>query len=175
MPSFKLVLVGDGGTGALPDHRTIGTACMRFHDMLGFFPACVGRLSCRVVYISCHGLVTGRALHRPSKHVWITPRLQSAKDICIRSTHSCRFISGKTTFVKRHLTGDFEKKYERTLLVAMQSCRFSLQSQLCLNLCLWRCSHHWCGGSSAGLHHQPWAHQILLLGHSRSGEIRWTA
>lgn len=26
------------------------------------------------------------------------------------------FYAGKTTFVKRHLTGEFEKKYERKLL-----------------------------------------------------------
>lgn len=32
--------------------------------------------------------------------------------------------AGKTTFVKRHLTGDFEKKYERAFRRRAQSCRF---------------------------------------------------
>jgi hypothetical protein len=31
----------------------------------------------------------------------------------IVSDHSSLLFAGKTTFVKRHLTGEFEKKYER--------------------------------------------------------------
>ncbi len=35
--------------------------------------------------------------------------------VIIKRMHtSTSIISGKTTFVKRHLTGEFEKKYERT-------------------------------------------------------------
>lgn len=29
------------------------------------------------------------------------------------------FFAGKTTFVKRHLTGEFEKKYERMCLLGV--------------------------------------------------------
>ena len=64
VPSFKLVLVGDGGTGALPDHRTIGTACMRLNSILCIIPVCVAHLSCLVVSINCHALVAARALHQ---------------------------------------------------------------------------------------------------------------
>ena len=34
-------------------------------------------------------------------------------------------ITGKTTFVKRHLTGEFEKKYERKLKLLCLSERIS--------------------------------------------------
>ena len=34
---------------------------------------------------------------------------------CTRLNNSGPFLSGKTTFVKRHLTGEFEKKYVATL------------------------------------------------------------
>ena len=72
VPSFKLVLVGDGGTGALPDHTPIGTAGMRLSCILCMIHACDARLSRRAVYLNCHGCVAVRALHRPSKQVRIS-------------------------------------------------------------------------------------------------------
>ncbi len=32
--------------------------------------------------------------------------------------HSMVYFAGKTTYVKRHLTGEFEKKYERKYLLS---------------------------------------------------------
>ena len=46
---------------------------------------------------------------------------------CVRDVDTCIVVkapssnTGKTTFVKRHLTGDFEKKYERTCLIQLPS------------------------------------------------------
>ena len=43
--------------------------------------------------------------------------------------------AGKTTFVKRHLTGEFEKKYERVwplLLHPRSACYFAKSLTLCL-------------------------------------------
>ena len=77
MPSFKLILVGDGGTGALslpPNQRSAGLS----------FPA--------------SGV-------RPRLWVVLTALLLP-------------FFAGKTTFVKRHRTGEFEKKYERACCAA---------------------------------------------------------
>ena len=70
--------------------------------------------------------------------------------------------TGKTTFVKRHLTGEFEKKYVATLGVevglsyvkVVQSSKRSLL------------------GSSSGVPHQQGRHQIQRLGHRRPGEVR---
>jgi hypothetical protein len=45
------------------------------------------------------------------------------------SKHSYLFLVGKTTFVKRHLTGEFEKKYEREYLSS-----FRYVSHVCRNL-----------------------------------------
>ena len=46
---------------------------------------------------------------------------------------------GKTTLVKRHLHGDFEKKYVATLGVEVHSLRFNTnQGNICLNI--WDCA-----------------------------------
>jgi len=81
-PTFKLILVGDGGTGECPDR-----------------PA------------------RSRVPTRPP------PDRRSAKARDAAARHEIRVLtrppstrltpSGKTTFVKRHLTGEFEKKYLR--------------------------------------------------------------
>lgn len=134
-----------------------------------------------------------------------------------------RGAAGKTTFVKRHLTGEFEKKYEREAFPLPARRRTFLQAllllcgapisrgrplMLALSMALmavgtstmfemariwqadlptqpdalqrlmlsWRCcvcSDHRCGGAPAGLHNQPRQAALLLLGHSRAGEIRW--
>ncbi len=80
VPSFKLVLVGDGGTGGRP-----------------------ARLLC--------GLTAGLLLACQAWLVQSAPAGPGARagpdSVCGDSA------SGKTTFVKRHLTGEFEKKYER--------------------------------------------------------------
>lgn len=51
VPSFKLVLVGDGGTGAHPDHRTIGTR-MRLENIHSLSHVCAELLPCRAVTAS---------------------------------------------------------------------------------------------------------------------------
>ncbi|CAA3010348.1 GTP-binding nuclear Ran-3 [Olea europaea subsp. europaea] len=53
--------------------------------------------------------------------------------------------TGKTTFVKRPLTGEFEKKYEPTIGVEVHPLDFF----------------------------RDWEDQVLLLGHSWPGEIWW--
>jgi len=68
-PSFKLVIVGDGGTG-------------KHIDSLNFFKI--------IIQIIRNHVIT----------IW---------------TLLLSKFAGKTTFVKRHLTGEFEKKYERTI------------------------------------------------------------
>ena len=40
------------------------------------------------------------------------------------STPLFRFITGKTTFVRRHLTGEFEKKYNATIGVEVHPLQF---------------------------------------------------
>lgn len=83
-PSFKLVLVGDGGTGK----RTISSFSFRFFTyelLLEVIFAVYFSFRLKIeLYLTMVGLKIG---------------------------------SGKTTFVKRHLTGEFEKKYEREFLI----------------------------------------------------------
>lgn len=69
VPSFKLVLVGDGGTG----------------ECLVFSPRRIARLLAAKAVTLRHRVL----------NLWLFASV------------------GKTTFVKRHLTGEFEKKYER--------------------------------------------------------------
>lgn len=79
VPSFKLVLVGDGGTGGRPA------------PLCGLTAGCL---------VACQAWV--------EKAAPAGPRARGGPDsVCGDSA------SGKTTFVKRHLTGEFEKKYER--------------------------------------------------------------
>ncbi len=72
VPAFKLVLVGDGGTG------TSG-----FHFRRPMVSFCQHQ-----IHLALLALLMTSVRHHVSD-------------------------AGKTTFVKRHLTGEFEKKYER--------------------------------------------------------------
>ena len=83
----------------------------------------------------------------------------------------CWNTAGKTTFVKRHLTGEFEKKYERKFDDLELYLKFLLREELLKVICLWvlvsllsfdsllmfefifTYSNYWCGSSSFGLFH----------------------
>ena len=80
VPAFKLVLVGDGGTG------TSGLHCSRPMDLF-----CISWVPDVVIAL----------LMMSMKHALLH--------------------AGKTTFVKRHLTGEFEKKYEREICAHLES------------------------------------------------------
>jgi GTPase SAR1 family protein len=54
---------------------------------------------------------------------------------------------GKTTFVKRHLTGEFEKKYVGKTFLCLSL------SLIALTILI---SHSWCGSSSSEILHQSW-------------------
>ena len=73
--------------------------------------------------------------------------------------------TGKTTFVKRHLTGEFEKKYVATLGVEVRI--FKIGKSLYETLPKYV-------GSSPCVPHQQRSHQIQRLGHCRPGEV-WRA
>ena len=86
---------------------------------------------------------------------------------------------GKTTFVKRHLTGEFEKKYVGQLecvpllLLGIRIFAFdNLLDFLCSST-----SDPWCGGPPSSFPHQPGTNPIQCMGHGRAGEIwrfaRW--
>lgn len=96
VPAFKLVLVGDGGTG------TSGLHCRRLVES-----------SCKCWVPNA--FVT--LLMVPVKH----PLLHA----------------GKTTFVKRHLTGEFEKKYEREICAHLQPDTGNVWTQLVVGTRLW--------------------------------------
>ena len=70
------------------------------------------------------------------------------------------FFLGKTTFVKRHLTGEFEKKYVATLGVEVKS-RFNLNITNMLFGNASTDTKHCNSGSPIGLSHKPWRHQVL--------------
>ncbi|KAJ0794361.1 putative enoyl-CoA hydratase [Helianthus annuus] len=78
-PSFKLVIVGDGGT--------VNIACYRCQILV--------RIPVSILLVIFH-----------------------------RCFIDVPDISGKTTFVKRHLTGEFEKKYEPTIGVEVHPLDF---------------------------------------------------
>ncbi|PWZ30195.1 GTP-binding nuclear protein Ran-2 [Zea mays] len=85
-PSFKLVIVGDGGTALKAVSSSAdSTLATRMYSTV---PYCV--------------------------------------DIClVKGVHIEGYPCGKTTFVKRHLTGEFEKKYEPTIGVEVHPLDFS--------------------------------------------------
>jgi len=84
VPTFKLVLVGDGGTGKVSYYILIGEG---------------GFLYLRVLF--------------SFRQLW-------------RSRHQVAILtSPQTTFVKRHLTGEFEKKYIATLGVEVHPLGFT--------------------------------------------------
>lgn len=92
---------------------------------------------------------------------------------------------GKTTFVKRHLTGEFEKKY-----IGIRLCQFaydltfdtssfrkefrckSLLFPIAFDLSPPFFSHHRCRGSPAQIHDQLRSYLLQRLGHCWSGEVR---
>ena len=73
--------------------------------------------------------------------------------------------TGKTTFVKRHLTGEFEKKYVATLGVEVRLYIASFKSEIINQIRL---------GSPPSVPHQQRSNQIQRLGYRRSGEV-WRA
>ena len=73
--------------------------------------------------------------------------------------------TGKTTFVKRHLTGEFEKKYVATLGVEVRNHRTNILSFKLTVSPL---------GPSSGVPHQQRRHQVQRVGHCRPGEV-WRA
>ena len=84
-----------------------------------------------------------------------------------------RLVSGKTTFVKRHLTGEFEKKYVATLGVEVGLGFVILFWDWFLNV-IFSCLSPSSPGAPPGLPHQPRRHQVQRLGHRRPGEVRRT-
>lgn len=121
VPSFKLVLVGDGGTGAYDRIAQLvfvamRRAAIRDGDAIVIeptfshldFPSIMKRHMAPTMYSV-----------RQEQHSCESPpplaesllRFQIPCWLSQRSLAKCS--AGKTTFVKRHLTGEFEKKYER--------------------------------------------------------------
>lgn len=91
--------------------------------------------------------------------------------------------AGKTTFVKRHLTGEFEKKYERehkhvivSLLEAAATVLSLASSPSCVLIDQQDvvCSHYWGRSSPSGLYNKPWQAALLLLGHSWPRKVWWS-
>ena len=131
MPTFKLVLVGDGGTGRLWNTK----GHLNFRP--SFSLSKCNKSSCPNIF----------GAFRPFS--------------CNCSSHS----PGKTTFVKRHLTGEFEKKYVATLGVEVSP--FFAYSSFFVPFCHpWNCHDLirrrllWYLGSPPGLPHQPRRHQV---------------
>jgi len=95
------------------------------------------------------------------------------------------FFAGKTTFVKRHLTGEFEKKYERKILFNLGLismiiyCLFLINMRLIffIHNLIWFVivnSYNWCGSASIGFLHKLRKDSLLLLGYCWTGEIWWS-
>ena len=87
--------------------------------------------------------------------------------------------------MKRHLTGEFEKKYVATLGVEVNLSLFCFPLRFYLLsfdppildylLCVSVVSFYiYLAGSPLGLPHQPRRHQVQRMGHCRSGEV-WRA
>lgn len=162
-PSFKLVIVGDGGTGTLSlsfSHLVFSALLLR----------CFPRTFCFLfTFALCRQTIKWG--------VWTTPLLRT-----LLPPFLC---TGKTTFVKRHLTGEFEKRYER--MDSFISVFFFLNIPCCdslgsvvdkyviicgiFNIPIY--SHNRCGSSSAGFLHELREDQVRLLGHCWPGEVWW--
>jgi hypothetical protein len=124
VPTFKLVLVGDGGTGASPRRAATRRAPNRLRfpsDLLSRrdaapHAAAAARAADRrlrrqlplaprsLAGIRSAGCAVGTAAARATRAL---ARCASCADAWLPCS------AGKTTFVKRHRTGEFEKKYER--------------------------------------------------------------
>ena len=72
---------------------------------------------------------------------------------------------GKTTFVKRHVTGEFEKKYVATIGVEVSA--FLLSPASCVTFLTTNLS-----GAPFAIRYQPRSHLLQRVGHSRPGEVR---
>jgi hypothetical protein len=124
VPTFKLVLVGDGGTGASLRRGAPGG----LQTVLGFRRPSFAREAQRHAPLqppaqpiaalsgSC-GARAARGLRSPRAAPLLAAR-RLAPHVPMRAarralTRRPRPAAGKTTFVKRHKTGEFEKKYER--------------------------------------------------------------
>ena len=100
-PTFKLVLVGDGGTGKVCGPAKPPQSCLRsLHNVR----PTAQNLESWAGTISCSG---SRLLR------------------FMISSKTLADTLPQTTFVKRHLTGEFEKKYIATLGVEVHPLGFS--------------------------------------------------
>uniref|UniRef100_A0A0D9V2T6 GTP-binding nuclear protein n=1 Tax=Leersia perrieri TaxID=77586 RepID=A0A0D9V2T6_9ORYZ len=108
-PNFKLVIVGDGGTGC-------GMAVWVIGSRLGLQFRC-RRGSLEIKRRCCRegGEVAGGAREGGGA---VAGGAQEGAVVCAGGAKS------KTTFVKRHLTGEFEKKYEPTIGVEVHPLDF---------------------------------------------------
>lgn len=84
--------------------------------------------------------------------------------------------TGKTTFVKRHLTGEFEKKYvgKASAFAAGESAPTQLSRSLTHGVFSAPPSYPWCGCAPIALQHEPRPGLLRRLGYCRPGEVRWS-
>lgn len=116
VPAFKLVLVGDGGTGEAQANASIHISQECTLKASGAERCgCTRSDYCSTFERSFVHQGGGALAHgcRPWKKRCTVQhdRLATVYNVLVHS-------AGKTTFVKRHLTGEFEKKYERESLLA---------------------------------------------------------
>jgi len=110
-PSFKLVIVGDGGTG-IGGLTSVISICAD--------PRCLCWLRSSQDAFMCLMLLECicAGFHFSASDRSTTPSFEdfdpfAKQRLWWRAIKCLLYFSGKTTFVKRHLTGEFEKKYER--------------------------------------------------------------
>ena len=141
-PTFKLVLVGDGGTGKVSRSPIL-------------------------VLSACVGESLGLGDLRRSEHagsLFIFSATEASE--CTKLSRSYANDANQTTFVKRHLTGEFEKKYIATLGVEVHPLAFTT---VCPSLS-WIFPTRLAHGAI-----ELRRNSIRRLGHRRAGEIRWSA
>ena len=98
---------------------------------------------------------------------WLIPcrQINTARSLTARSlTHR------QTTFVKRHLTGEFEKKYIATLGVEVHPLGFTT---VCCPANQPRPAHQF-AKCCANIKPELWQHPVRRMGYRRSGEVRWS-
>ena len=81
---------------------------------------------------------------------------------------------GKTTFVRRHLTGEFEKRYVGTFNIIPLSQSFVLHlliGDMFLSVFIPHYSDSWCGSTSSQVFHQSWSNSIQCVGYSWTGKV----
>jgi len=111
VPTFKLILVGDGGTGARRDATRARMRAER--DRTTRIRICESETENEGD--GTRENAAGRRRGRRETRTWVT-------DDATRRAGRAR--TGKTTFVKRHLTGEFEKKYLPTVGVSVHPLDF---------------------------------------------------